>query len=505
MKKMLKKTLFHRGLSFSLIVGTILASPLCFAEDKCQSFLWKFDKNFKPLDSFFTWNQSYPVKLYSFPDFSSKPNFILNSEGFSNDNEPLCQWKHFKNFKKNSLVISIPPCEEYLDMYASAYIDTCPVIKLSHYSHNGERVVAKVKYNDREYFLDPSKNSVLLDPLKVSFKDYKENSLEKSWNMFSGWHSSCYGDWGIDRPSAIYTDASDYLFFSLSGLFRTPDRGDENKMRFFKDKDFSSQPEYVLDSEGLSKKDELICGWKYPYSESNISKNYLDCEKEAEQKLVQFFSLEGMSNFSPGSQCAVLVPKLIENINGFFRFKFQIGDSDYYLDTSEMPRVSDGYFLSTLEKRNKVTLEAEAKKKKRVKENLGTLKNNSELAKLKDCIKNQNAQCIAPYLGASFIQEVIRVSDLDDAESDPCRLNENSDDCMKLVSEESLAIVGRALQLVEIEELGSLEFNKGYGYKRFTITLEESLASGLDSEHIVIEIDDKGGLKLIDYNSGLGC
>lgn len=501
----------HKLLLVILIYGLVLRPTLSFADDYCQNFVWNIDKDLNRLNSFFAWDGSTPLKLYSTSNFSLKPNFTLDREGFRSAKGLFCFWKAGKNSKSKPSMLLIPTCEEYLDMstsvgaiwsYSEYDAERCKIIKLSHYVQSGGNIVAKVKYDGTEYFLNPSEYLGLLDPRKISLKEDREVYLEKSWNMFSGWSRSCFGAWEIKRPFAVESNPNAYLFFSLSGLFGMHFREVENEMRFFKGKDFSSEPDYVLDSKGLRKKDEVICSWKYPYSEKMLFKNYLDCEKE-EQKLVQFFP-RSEGQFSPPAYCAILVPKQVVRIDGFFTYKFQVGKDDYYLDTKDMPRVSNGYFFSTSEKREKESQKIEFKRQGIVKDNLGLLKKHGELLKIKDCIKSQRTECLNPYLGESLVDEVIRVAYPYEDAKKMCDIDKKSEECLKLVNERSLPLIMTALQFVEKEDLARIRFDENKDSKYFSIILNESLSTGLDLEIIKIEIDEKG-LKLIDYISGLSC
>ncbi len=502
----------HKVFLIILVYGAVMHSSLSFATDYCQSFAWNVDKDLIRLDSFFAWDGSSPLNLYSTSNFSLKPKFTLDREGFKSNKGLFCFWEADKSSKKKSRMLLIPSCEEYLDMatsvgtsWSSSGEDAqkCKVIKLSHYDLNAGSIVAKVKYDDVEYYLNPSEYLQLLEPGKISLKEDRENYLEKSWKLFTGWPGSCFGSWEIKRPPELHSKSNDYLFFSLSGLFGTHYREVEQELRFYKGRDYSSVPDYILDSKGLRGKDKVICSWKYPYSEKILFKNYLDCEKE-EQKLVQFFS-RSEGHLEPETYCAVLVPKSIEEVNGIFSFKFQIGKDAYYLDTKDMPRISNGFFLSTSEKRKRESLEIESKRQKKVKDNLGLLKNHVDLSKIKDCINTQSEGCLIPYLSDTFISEVTQIFKLSDDEDNPCKLNVKSQMCLKFAYQESLKVIIRSLEIVEKVEIGKIRFVEHRGKKMFTVILNESQIPGIDPDNIVIEIDEKGALKLKEYNFGFGC
>ena len=478
-------------------------------DESCHSFHWNIDQNSNPIDKFFYWKKHTVLKLYSSSDFSLKPKLTINDDGIRDENGLICTTKEMTPTPWQK---KVPRCDKLSDLVTGIhryYIppesnpEACRVVKLSHYVRKGENVVARVRYDDQEYFVNPADKTDLLDSKKVSTKEDRETRLEE-WSLFSGWSGSCSSDmYGARKfPETVLTQEKDYVFFSLSGLFGMHYREGEKELRFFKGKQFSTEPDYVLDIKGLRKKDGQVCKWKNEYSEMTRAFNYLDCKEGHD--LIKYFSLTEANNFEPGIDCSVMVPKLVEKKDDVFSFKFQIGSDDYYLDTTSMPRVANGHFFSTLEKRNKDRRDREEKRQKIVKENIGILKSHLELAKLKDCIKNNNSGCLKLYLGDLFINEVLRVTNHPESQKNSCDSSSTTTPCLKIAYEDSLEILKRAIQVLEKGDFNRIYLMESGSKKIFNIKLQEDSYPGVSPESIDIEIDGQS-LKLPGYTSGLAC
>lgn len=212
-------------------------------------------------------------------------------------------------------------------------------------------------------------------------------------------------DPNLDKLFAFYGNNyifnRDYFFFSLSQFYK--DKKSAPEMKFYKTKDLSGDPSYVLNKDGLKKDNKLICKWLMEYSEENLYKNFLvDCD-EAKDLLSSLSEKTSPTSFR---KCVVVGVESYEVKNDEFLYKIKIDGEGYFLDTSEMPRLKSGEGLVTSKKRGELSLIEQSNVQYKAAEMLSKIYNSKGFKELLQCYFNKNLPCVSKVFSKKFSYHV---------------------------------------------------------------------------------------------------
>jgi hypothetical protein len=194
-----------------------------------------------------------------------------------------------------------------------------------------------------------------------------------------------------------------YFFFSLLDVFKNKKKLGE--YRFYRNSEFKSEPAFKLNSEGLYEGEKKLCSWFKPYDEKYIFANYLpDClEKKLDAFLKLYNNEEGQYDLN---KCLVFEISSYTKKDKNFFIKANIGNEEFFLDTSDMPDIQNGTRLHTYEMRQQrefKRLTHEAKESFAI---LKKIKGSPAFKKMSQCLLQMNDSCLEKIFPLEFTKQL---------------------------------------------------------------------------------------------------
>lgn len=243
-----------------------------------------------------------------------------------------------------------------------------------------------------------------------NFSKLVPDILQKTEAVFSmdGKFSGSCGGEGVklDNMTANFLTtlppAENYIFFSLVEHLTNP-KNEKHEFRFFKNRNFTGAPDYVLNEEGLSQRGELKCSWNSKYSEEDLFGVHLkNCPiaKDlfgyhsfgAPQSIIELCSVMNINNYSEK--------------NGKYSFQVKIADNLYYIDTTNMEELHNGHkFFS-----KKVLKEIEYRMKSDLKFDVARafieIRSSKSFQDLFQCAVKKDFSCLDKARSKEFFEDI---------------------------------------------------------------------------------------------------
>lgn len=199
---------------------------------------------------------------------------------------------------------------------------------------------------------------------------------------------------------AVRNSLKDNFFsFSINGYFADKKNGHE--LKFYKNKNFSEKPLYVLNEKGLVHSGKLICPWKIPYSEKDLYQNKLENCGLKDSFLTYIDTARNGVEAAP--TCVFMnVDNYSINKSGDYSYTIQIGDELVYLDVSQMPELKNGVAFSSHNKRAREHTKILYKNV----EILQKFYSDKSFQKLTDCFEAKDFECVDKYFSKDFLAQI---------------------------------------------------------------------------------------------------
>lgn len=242
-------------------------------------------------------------------------------------------------------------------------------------------------------------SSARIEPVKIRnlFEDITEPLLDNKWA------GSCAFEHVANKDNVQDIVGKNYFFFSLSQFFDKKQSLNPH-MNFFKTKDFTGSPAYVLDKEGFKEGTKTICSWSGEYSENELFKSSLSlCEMQ--KFLGSFFYItKAYREDDWTTYCKVVfVDKYEVDDLGIYSYQVKIGNQNYFIDTTHMPDLKNGNLFTTNEKREKTLYGRKSSEAESIVQSFLMMKNSVGFKKLFGCYANKDRECVLGMISSEFI------------------------------------------------------------------------------------------------------
>lgn len=157
-----------------------------------------------------------------------------------------------------------------------------------------------------------------------------------------------------------FPEPSEYIFLESLDYFKIIE-GSDNKLNFYENAKFEGQPQYTIDKDGFKKKGSLICPWATFKADNKKGLNRFSFpipffeggDKKCQDDFIKFVNVADNHIGSP-TYCPVMEVKAVLQKDQKYDVKVKIADKEYFLDIRTYPRIINGRFISTPEKRKPI-------------------------------------------------------------------------------------------------------------------------------------------------------